>query len=104
MFWHKNKDLSRFVQNVCENVLLYLFKLFPFSYRNDFITEKYVFYIESIRTIVFVQSFCDKTFSVKTNAPKSVPRVRKRGFWREKRHSMVILKLLRATYYFAVFL
>ena len=62
MFWHKNKDLSRFVQNVCENVLLYLLKLFPFSYRNDFITEKYVFYIESIGKIVFVLSFCDKTF------------------------------------------
>ena len=43
--WHKNKDLSRFIQNICENVLIYLFKLFPFSYRNDFITEKYVFFI-----------------------------------------------------------
>ena len=40
MFWHKNKDVSRFVENVCENVLLYFcLKLFPFSYRNDFIIE-----------------------------------------------------------------
>ena len=74
-------NLSRFVENVCKNVLLYLLKLFPFSYRNDFVTEKYVFfYIESIGKTVFVLSFCVKKFSVKTNAPKNVPRVRKRGF------------------------
>ena len=106
MFWHKKKDLSCFVENVCENVLLYLLKLFPFSYCNDFITEKYVFYIESIGKIVFVLSFCVKKFSVKTNVPKNVPRVRNSGFFfsREKHHSMAIFKLLGTTYYFAAFL
>ena len=43
MFWHTNKDLSRFVEHLRENVLVYILNLFSFSYRNDFITEKYVF-------------------------------------------------------------
>ena len=53
MFWNKNKDMSRFV----ENVLLYLLKLFPFSYRNGFTTEKYVFFVFFFYTESIVKLF-----------------------------------------------
>ena len=60
---HNNKDLSRFVEKVCENVSLYHLKSFPFNYRNAE-TEKYVFYVhvESIYNIVFVLLLCDRSF------------------------------------------
>ena len=87
----KNKDVSRFVENVCENVLLYPLKLFPFTYRNDFIIENkntFFFYVESISWIgktVFCSIILRQIVFRENKCPKKCPHSKKaRLFFKRK--------------------